>query len=209
MVAAQLRETICRDWMGSQLRFKHSIFSNGLGELAKLVRQCGDMSDIKPLVINSLRLRLKPFQLADAADVFACITPSITRFLPWEPPASFNEYLSHHEQRIANVNGHDFAFVIRRHNSRECLGMTSVEGVNKQLPELGIWLKEVAHGQGYAREAVRAVADWARAAFDCEHYQWPVAAENLASRRIAESMNGVLFAERSKPKYNLVVYKVR
>jgi RimJ/RimL family protein N-acetyltransferase len=167
------------------------------------------MGDTTPLVINSPRLRIMPFKMADAADVYACITPSITRFLPWEAPASFEEYIVPVEQRMANASEHDYLFVIRCRKNHECLGMTSLGGVNQPLPELGIWLKETAHRQGYAREAVRAVADWGRTAFGCEYYEWPVALENFASRRIAESIGGVVFAERSKPEYDLVVYRVR
>jgi RimJ/RimL family protein N-acetyltransferase len=167
------------------------------------------MDSIGSPLITSPRLMLTLFTVADAADVFACITPSITRFLPWEAPASFDDYMRLREQRSAIAGPRDFSFVIRLKDSGECLGMTSLERTDEPLPELGIWLKEAAHRQGYAYEAVTAVINWASAAFGCEHYQWPVATENVASRRIAEMLNGEVIATRSKPKYDLLVYRVR
>ncbi|MEI9409995.1 hypothetical protein [Mesorhizobium salmacidum] len=44
--------------------------------------------DASSIEIKSQRLRLKLFAADDAADVFAAITPAITRFMQWEPPRS-------------------------------------------------------------------------------------------------------------------------
>src|ERR1700744_2330157 len=57
-------------------------------------------------------------------------------------------------------------------------------------PELGIWLKEAAHGQGWGTEAIKAVAEWATKNLAKESFLHTVAVENLASRRIAEKLNG-------------------
>jgi hypothetical protein len=43
----------------------------------------------------------------------------------------------------------------------ECLGIAGLEEADQPTPELGIWLKEAAHGQGYGGEAIKAVAEWA------------------------------------------------
>jgi hypothetical protein len=42
------------------------------------------------IVILSPRLQLSQFRMMDAQEVFGCITPGITKFMPWEPP-SWNE----------------------------------------------------------------------------------------------------------------------
>src|ERR1700739_4307061 len=109
------------------------------------------------IVIHSPRLLLSQFQITDAEKVFACVSPSIARFMRWEPP-SWSEYIARCEERLRAPER--FSFVIRRRDSKECLGMTAVEACDTESPELGLWIKESAHGQGFGREAVAAVAEW-------------------------------------------------
>jgi RimJ/RimL family protein N-acetyltransferase len=161
------------------------------------------------IVIQSTRLRLSQFQITDAEEVFACITPSITRFMRWEPP-SWSEYIARCEQRLqdSEINLNTFSFVIRRRDSKECLGMTAVEACDTESPELGLWMKESAHGQGFGREVVSAVAEWAHKTLGKESFIYPVAVQNIASRRIAEGLHGEIIENRTSPKYESVVYKI-
>ena len=75
-------------------------------------------------------------------------------------------------------------------------------------PELGIWIREDVHGQGYGREAVAALAAWARATFAPQSLRYPVAEPNTASRRIALGLGGVEVERQSLSKYVLVVYRI-
>jgi len=92
----------------------------------------------------------------------ACITPAIARFMPWEPP-SWNDYVTRCEKREQAPEPNKFSFVIRRLDNRECLGMASLEDADSVSPELGLWLKESAHGQGFGREVVAALVAWGHA----------------------------------------------
>ena len=159
------------------------------------------------IVIQSLRLQLTQFQITDAEEVFACITPSIARFMRWEPP-SWSEYLARCEERSRAPDLNTFSFVIRRRDSNECLGMTAVEACHTESPELGLWMKESAHGQGFGREVVAAVAAWAHKTLGKESFIYPVAVQNTASRRIAEGLHGEIIENRTNPKYESVVYKI-
>jgi RimJ/RimL family protein N-acetyltransferase len=159
------------------------------------------------IVIHSPRLQLSQFQMTDAEEVFACITPSITRFMRWEPP-SWNEYLARCEERLQVVDAKTFSFVIRRRDSKECLGMAGLEQCDTESPELGLWMKESAHGQGFGREVVAAVAAWAHQTLGKKSFIYPVAVQNTASRRIAEGFRGRIIENRANPKYEAVVYKI-
>ena len=159
------------------------------------------------IVINSPRLQLSQFQITDAEEVFACITPSIARFMRWEPP-SWSEYLARCEARLQAPDLNTFSFVIRRRDSKECLGMTAVEACDTESPELGLWMKESAHGQGFGREVVAAVAAWAHETLGKKSFIYPVAVQNIASRRIAEGLHGEIIENRTNPKYESVVYKI-
>jgi RimJ/RimL family protein N-acetyltransferase len=160
------------------------------------------------ILIRSARLQLSPFKMADAEEVFECITPAIARFMRWEPPRSFNEYKAHREARLQANDQTVFSFVIRRNDTMECLGIAGLDEADQPTPELGIWLKEAAHGHGYGGEAVQAVAEWATKNLAKESFLYPVAVENIASRRIAERLNGEIVGTRRNPKYESVVYKI-
>jgi RimJ/RimL family protein N-acetyltransferase len=159
--------------------------------------------------IRSARLNLSVFEMADAEEVFACITPAITRYMPWEPPRSLAEYKARRESMSCAHDPFDFSFVVRRNDTMECLGIAGLHGADQPMPELGIWLKEAAHGQGYGKEAVATVANWAAKNFGKETFLYPVAVENVRSRRIAETLDGTIIGTRTNPKYDSVVYEVR
>jgi RimJ/RimL family protein N-acetyltransferase len=145
------------------------------------------------IVIQSPRLQLSQFQMMDAQEVFACITPAIAKFMPWEPP-SWSEYLARCEKRVQAAEPNQFAFVIRRLDNRECLGMSSFEGADSVSPEVGLWLK--------------ALIDWGHATLGKESFLYPVAVQNTASRRIAEKLHGKVIANRKNPKYDSVIYRI-
>ncbi len=147
--------------------------------------------------------------MTDAEDVFHCITPAITRFMFWQPPQSLAAYKARREETLRAADKAGFSFVIRRRDTMECLGIASLDGVAAPAPELGVWLKEAAHGAGYGGEAVRAVAGWAAETLGKQRFLYSVAIENVPSRRIAESLHGEIVATRTSPKYDSVVYEIR
>jgi RimJ/RimL family protein N-acetyltransferase len=159
------------------------------------------------IMIQSQRLQLSQFQMKDAQEVFGCITPAIAKFMPWEPP-SWDEYVTRCEKRVQAAEPNNLSFVIRRLDNQECLGMASFEGADSVSPELGLWLKESAHGQGFGREVVTALVEWGHATLGKVSFIYPVAVQNTASRRIAENLRGEIVGNRTNPKYDSVVYRI-
>ena len=86
--------------------------------------------------------------------------------------------------------------------------MASFEDAGSVSPELGLWLKESAHGQGLGREVVAELVEWGHAALGKESFIDPVAVQNTASRRIAEKLHGKIIGNRTNPKYDSVVYRI-
>ncbi len=159
------------------------------------------------IVIHSPRLQLSQFQMTDAPEVFGCITPAIAKFMPWEPP-TWSEYVARCEKRAQSPDPDRLSFVIRRIDNRECLGMASFEGADSVSPELGLWLKESVHGQGFGREVVAALVEWGHTSLGKGSFIYPVAVQNTASRRIAERLHGEIIGNLKKPKYDCVVYRI-
>jgi RimJ/RimL family protein N-acetyltransferase len=156
---------------------------------------------------QSPRLQFTRFTMADAPDVFACITPAITRYLTWDPP-TWGEYLALSEASIRANNPNQFNFVVRRRDTNECLGMAALEDADQAAPEIGLWLKETAHGQGYGHEVVEVLIAWASQTLGKDAFTYPVAVENTASRHIAERLGGTVIGRITRKKYDAVIYRI-
>lgn len=159
--------------------------------------------------ITSERLMLRPFRPADADEAFACITPALTRYLSFEPPASTAEFEAVWRTWLAGIEaGTDFNFTLRQRETGGFLGLLGLHRAQEAEPELGIWIRENEHGRGYGREAVTALASWAAQSFAPEAFTYPVAEANSASRRIAQALGGEVVAQQQRPKYAAVIYRI-
>ncbi len=67
--------------------------------------------------------------------------------------------------------------------------------IKRKHPELGIWLKQAAHGHKYGLEAITAIKNWAIENLDYEYLLYPVDRVNIASTKILERLGGKIFRE--------------
>lgn len=161
------------------------------------------------ILIESTRLLIKPFEAGDADAAFSCITPSLARYMAWEPAASRRDFDDVWQAWIPSIDdGSDYAFTIRHRADGSFLGLAGLHRVRTESPELGIWIREDRHRNGFGLEAVTLIAQWATRTLGCESFTYPVAEANRSSRRIAESLGGVVVASRVTPKYPSVIYRI-
>lgn len=161
------------------------------------------------LEIKSSPLILKPFTAEDADEIFNCITPNLTRYMSWEPPQNRQVFAATWQQWLRNIDHKtELTLVIRNINNNEFVGLTALHQVQSETPELGIWIREDRHGSGFGRSAIKALVEWASIHFHIKHFIYPVAVENTASRRIAESLGGTVYEQIQKPKYDAVTYAI-
>lgn len=166
-------------------------------------------SDLTQCRVNTDRLLITPFTAADADDVYQAITPTLTRFMTFEPEESPEAFANVWEGWLPLIReGEEVIFVARLRDSKQFVGMGGVHNLHQQKPELGIWVKESLHGNGYGREIVHAMAKWASERYHPPYFIYPVAEQNTPSRRIAESLGGTVQGRRENIKYDCVVYHV-
>lgn len=91
--------------------------------------------------------------------------------------------------------GEELVCAVLEKDTKEYLGMAGLHEASTEIPELGIWIKKSAHGHGYGREAVTALKQWADANVSYIHLIYPVAAANISSRKIPESLGGKIMRE--------------
>src|SRR5580700_5936982 len=124
----------------------------------------GAESDLTGIELFANRLALRTFTPADAPEIFAAASPAITRFMAWDPSPSLAAYAEVWRQWLPQIAaGTDLHLVIRLTSTDEFLGVAGIHRIGGAEPEVGIWLKETAHGLGCGREAIGAIAKWAPA----------------------------------------------
>lgn len=77
----------------------------------------------------------------------------------------------------------------------EFLGICEVGAIDTDTPELGIWIKKSAQGNGFGREAIHVLKVWIDKNLEYEYLAYPVEQRNIPSRKIAESLGGKVFRE--------------
>lgn len=175
------------------------------------LRRFSKSNPVEPLIIDiqTKRLHLKPFSPADAREAFDAITPTLTRFMAFDPPLSRSAFEAVWRQWLFTIaDGSDLTFVIRHRESGDFIGLAGLHNTQSPEPELGIWVSEQEHGHGYGLEAVSAVLAWGVAVFDPHAFRYPVAEANRASRRIAEKLCGHVVDHEITSKYRSVIYRI-
>jgi len=122
-------------------------------------------------MLETERLILRPWRLSDA-DGFARLAedPAVMRMVgtgePW-PEERRLKWIQKQMDRFAEL-GYSFLAVIER-ASEEVTGMCGVQQLgDRDLKEIGWWVRRDRWGRGYGTEAARAVRDWAFGELDFE-----------------------------------------
>ena len=147
-------------------------------------------------VIESERLRLVPAAEAYAESILLEFTAEITTYMFPKPPDAIEEVLAFiARSRSEMARSEALVVAVLDKRTGEFLGHGGLHHIDSDTPELGIWLKKGAHGHRYGREAVTALAGWAQHNLPFRYLIYPVDRRNVASRKIPESLGGVIEAE--------------
>ena len=171
--------------------------------------------DLLSLVIESERLRLVPISQKFARDIFHEFNHEITRYMIPQPAQNIEETRQFINQSRASMKaGYNFQSAILSKETNEYLGNCGLHGhKNIKTPELGIWLKKSAHGNGYGREAIHTVVNWAQKNIEIDYFIYPVDRRNIPSCKIPESLGGNIFSELPETSVSgdvldWVIYKI-
>jgi ribosomal-protein-alanine N-acetyltransferase len=171
--------------------------------------------DFNSVVIDGERIKLVPISQQYSQVIYSEFTEEITRYMVPSTPSNIGEVEAFIDSSVGNMtNNQDLTLVILKKENEEFLGVCGLHGKsNPQEPELGIWLKKSAHGNRYGQEAIRYLVEWSKRYIDMNHMVYPCDKDNIASRKIAEHLNGSIFREAqiksmSGTVLNEVAYKI-
>jgi ribosomal-protein-alanine N-acetyltransferase len=149
--------------------------------------------------IQTARLILEPINREYAEDIFRFFTPEITQYMMPAPPECIDDTHAFIDMSIVQMQqGNALQLQILEKDTREFIGCCGIHDIHLPHPALGICIKKPAHGNGYGKEAVQGMIEWAKASIDYEYLRYPVDKRNIPSKRIPEQLGGIIGRELKK-----------
>lgn len=128
--------------------------------------------------------------------IFHEFNEEIATYMIPQPPDSISGTYNFIDESIEkNKKGTDLQLVAVKKDSGEFIGCFGVHELDKKNPELGLWIKKGAYGNGYGIEAMEAIIQWLQENREFEYLRYPVDRRNLKSRRIPERNGGFIKKE--------------
>ncbi len=159
--------------------------------------------------IETANLLLAPISPIYREDIFREFTEEIATHMFPQPSGDISvtdNFINNSLRDLAA--GKDLQIVITDKQTGEFIGCGGLHDVDTPTPELGIWIKKSAHGKKYGRETMAALKDWADTNINYDYLRYPVMPENIASRKIPESMGAKVYEEYDKANSRGVVRKI-
>ena len=154
--------------------------------------------ELTSVFIQSDRIILESIQMSYCQQIFNEFTPEITQYMFPKPPVIVEETAQFISESLTKMQKRkELVLVIKKKENGEflgCCGFHSKE--TPTTPEFGIWIKKDAHGNKYGREAIKILKHWAIENIDFDYAIYPVDKANIASRKTAESLGGMVIKER-------------
>lgn len=143
--------------------------------------------------ILTKRLKIIPTNELYAQKIFDELTPTVATYLSFDPSGKIEDtliFIRTSQEKI--IKGVDMPVVVLDKNTGEFIGCSGLHKLDTKKPELGIWIKQSAQKKGYGKEIIQGLIDWAEEHLDFEYLIYPVVKDNLPSRKLIESLGGVL-----------------
>lgn len=161
------------------------------------------------IIIKTKRMILRPFEEEDADDIWPSVTPALTRYMLWDGPQNAEDFKKTWQNWPARQKeGDSCVFVGRMRDTGSLAGLFSAHNFTTPAPRLALFVCEAFQRQGYASEALRAIMAWARENYSPQYFSYLVAEQNLASRKLVESLGGKAVSTEHNPKFMLIVYHI-
>lgn len=149
--------------------------------------------DLMKIEIIEDNLKLRTISFEDKEDIYREFTDEITKYMYPSTPKDISDTIDFIDSSLATVKaGLNIQLVLEDSKTGEFFGCVGLNRIDKDTPEFGIWLKKAVHGKGYGKKSIKMLYDYANSKFDVKYYIYPVAEENVPSRKIPESLGAIV-----------------
>jgi [ribosomal protein S5]-alanine N-acetyltransferase len=154
------------------------------------------MKVTQPTEIVTERLRLVPLAMKYCPDIFREFTAEVAYYMTPQPAERLEVTEKFVRETIENMEaGKEIVFAILDKTSSDFMGMCGIHHIDTPHPVFGIWTKMSVHGHGFGREAIHGAKAWCDEHLAYEYLVYPVDKRNIPSRRIPESLSGIVVKE--------------
>lgn len=154
--------------------------SNLLSEVPEMTTDCRDF------MLTTERLIIQPYRDSFLEAYYTEFTDEITKY---QYPDSFSDINAADEILSGFVKAMeqgDMLELVILTRDGEFVGSMEVFDIKEKTPEVGIWLKESAHGKGYGYEALRGLIDDLNSTGKYQYYIYEVDIRNAPSTHLVE-----------------------
>ncbi len=164
------------------------------------------MEYIKDVTIETERLLLVPTTQEHTEEIFKEFTDEVTRYMMPCTPKEISETKAWVDSVLRKrVEENELQMTILNKVTKEFLGSAWLHRIKKNIPELWIRVKLSAHGKKIWREAVAWLEARAQKNLEFDYIRYPVDRDNIWSRKIAESLGGIVDKdEQGKEKVTVI-----
>ncbi len=158
--------------------------------------------------------KMVPVSLDYAEDIFENFTDEITNFMTPKSPEKIQDTIDFIEEAVKeNQENTDLYLAIIDKHTDSFVGCSGLHKTDTKTPEFGIWIKKEYHGKKIGRKAITALKNWAEQNFDYDYFLYPVDKNNIPSRKIPESLGGIMTREyqetnQSGKVLNLIEFRI-
>jgi [ribosomal protein S5]-alanine N-acetyltransferase len=133
---------------------------------------------------------LVPISLKYREECFSEFNSEITKYMVAKPSKKISGTDRFIKMSIMEMNEEKALIMAVINKEGEYLGNVGLHDINTKTPNLGIWIKVPAQGHNYGKEAITLLKEWADKNIDYDYIVYPVAKDNIPSRKIPESLGG-------------------
>ena len=152
--------------------------------------------DLTKVQIQTKRLLLVPISPKFRQSIFENFTKDISKYLLAQPSTKKKDIDIFIKRSIKQIKkSTSLILVITTKQTKEFLGIVSLNHINRRTPVFGIWLKKEAHGKKIGKEAAKGLKEWADKNILFSYLKYSAFPKNIPSRKIAESIGGKLIHE--------------
>ncbi len=177
-----------------------------------MLRRNIELADVE---IVTDRLILRPLGLIDLKPIAREFNERITRYMFPTAAKSAMDVTPFIADSLEGLNSNtNFQLAaVRRENREEFVGCLGLHKPHTITPELGIWIAEKFHHQGFGLEAIEGLCEWVTVEIECDYLKYPVDRANAPSRRIPETLGGEIEDEYDRitadgRTLNIVEYRI-
>lgn len=152
--------------------------------------------DYSSFKLETERLILTSTDERFTQNIYDNFNARVTRYMMPKPAENIGETQSFVESaKRHNREGTDIYVTFLKKDDNSFIGQGGLHNVGSDVPELGVWIAEYAFGHHYGREAMTALALYAVKTLGKKGLVYPVDKDNVPSRKIPESLGGVVVRE--------------